>query len=385
MGNLLGAPITEKESKGGNTTDGLPFGLSSMQGWRIHMEDAHICQTELFAEQDESSGESGENKKEMKRVLVENTSLFAVFDGHAGAFAAKFSEENFSKVLCREPQFVQYAEMMQSNPASNSNPALKESEIAARNRELLGLLEDALVNAFLEFDKILFNTILSTAVRDDALGEDDVTDTLTDDSGTTAVVVLLTPRWIICANAGDSRAIYSKSNGRAIPLSYDHKPDDEEEERRIIEAGGQVHGGRVDGDLAVSRGFGDFRFKLNETKDQVEQRVSPLPDIIVQNRDSTNDEFILLACDGVWDVVTNKECTNMVHDMFQEGETDMALSCEEVLDQCLAKGSKDNISCLIVQLPALTFGTGGGIQARRDKRVVAENTTPQQGNHQDTM
>ena len=72
---------------------------------------------------------------------------------------------------------------------------------------------------------------------------------------------MVTPKWIVCTNAGDSRAVYSRSNHRAVPLSYDHKPEDEDEERRIREAGGYVSGGRVEGDFAVSRGLGDYRFK----------------------------------------------------------------------------------------------------------------------------
>lgn len=188
-----------------------------------------------------------------------------------------------------------------------------------------------------------------------------------EDAGTTAIVVLLTPKWIVCANSGDSRAIYSKSNHRAVPLSYDHKPEDEDEERRIREAGGFVSGGRVEGDLAVSRGLGDFRFKdmhvvlsgsrgenrdrrevtfgnndshddADEVVDAIplpackpsEQKVSPVPDIIVQNRDGDEDEFVVIACDGIWDVQTNQECVQMVADIFSEGESDIGLVCEEV-------------------------------------------------------
>lgn len=51
MGNLLGAPITEKETHSGVTPDGLEYGISSMQGWRIHMEDAHITQGAMYAEE----------------------------------------------------------------------------------------------------------------------------------------------------------------------------------------------------------------------------------------------------------------------------------------------------------------------------------------------
>ena len=198
------------------------------------------------------------------------------------------------------------------------------------------------------------------------------------------------PKWIVCTNAGDSRAVYSRSNHRAVPLSYDHKPEDEDEERRIREAGGYVSGGRVEGDLAVSRGLGDYRFKdldavlsgaegertphsgtsilqrtiIASTLQQQgdgeeedmpmlrpsEQKVSPVPDIIVQNRDPKEDEFIVIACDGIWDVLTNQECVRMVADIFGEGEGDLGLVCEEVslflcayraqmLHLCIAKGN----------------------------------------------
>jgi serine/threonine protein phosphatase PrpC len=172
------------------------------------------------------------------------------------------------------------------------------------------------------------------------------------DSGTTANVVIIAPQWVVCANAGDSRAVFSKHGNKAVPLSYDHKPDDEEEERRIRAAGGYVAGGRVEGDLAVSRGLGDFRFKSlpcvlagtkgSRTDDKGEkeqnmvepedQKVSPVPDVIIQNRSAEKDEFIIVACDGIWDVQTNYECVKTVAEMFQEGESNMGLICEEVCD-----------------------------------------------------
>ncbi len=194
----------------------------------------------------------------------------------------------------------------------------------------------------------------ASAMNDD----DDNKPVIEVDAGTTAVVVLLTPKWIVCANAGDSRAVYSRSGHRSVPLSYDHKPSDEAEERRIRNAGGYVAGGRVEADLAVSRGLGDFRFKeLNVVASGAcgerrevgkggaslrggvddapmmrpsDQKVSPFPDIIVQNRDPKEDEFVVLACDGIWDVQTNQDCVKMVAKIFADGESDMGLVCEEV-------------------------------------------------------
>ncbi|KAL7520882.1 hypothetical protein ACHAWX_006855 [Stephanocyclus meneghinianus] len=235
-----------------------------------------------------------------------------------------------------------------------------------------------------------------------------------EDSGTTAIVVLLTPKWIVCANAGDSRAIYSRSNHRSVPLSYDHKPDDEDEERRIREAGGYVSGGRVEGDLAVSRGLGDFRFKeidvvmsgsagenrdrrnailgnqnivlVSENNDATsitlrkpgDQKVSPVPDIIVQNRDEKEDEFIVIACDGIWDVQTNQECVQMVAEIFAEGESDIGLVCEEILDLCLIKGSKDNMTAAVIKFPKQTIGSGGGVTARRERRGANDSEDGEQ-------
>jgi serine/threonine protein phosphatase PrpC len=200
--------------------------------------------------------------------------------------------------------------------------------------------------------------------EDDTNDDDSNKPVIEADAGTTAVVVLLTPKWIVCANAGDSRAVYSRSGHRSVPLSYDHKPSDEAEERRIRNAGGYVAGGRVEADLAVSRGLGDYRFKeldvvasgaWGENREggkggasvrgrfddapmmrPSDQKVSPVPDIIVQNRDPKEDEFIVIACDGIWDVQTNQDCVKMVAEIFADGESDMGLVCEEVCFRILS-------------------------------------------------
>lgn len=76
------------------------------------------------------------------------------------------------------------------------------------------------------------------------------------DSGTTAVVALIRGRQLIVANAGDSRCVVSEG-GRAVDMSYDHKPEDEVELARIKNAGGKVTmDGRVNGGLNLSRAIG---------------------------------------------------------------------------------------------------------------------------------
>ena len=68
---------------------------------------------------------------------------------------------------------------------------------------------------------------------------------------------------IYVANAGDSRCILGKG-GNVVPLSFDHKPENEEEIARIEAAGSQVTDGRVDGHLNLTRALGDLKFKKKE-------------------------------------------------------------------------------------------------------------------------
>lgn len=409
MGNLLGAPVTEKETHVGTTPEGIPYGVSSMQGWRVHMEDAHITQEELYAI--ESNVGSG---AEVNEIPLDGHSLFAVFDGHGGTFAAMYSGRNFCRVLSRQPKFVDYGNF--SKVWAESRETMPASGKAQYVQNGLGMLEAALRDAFVEIDKEIALALQGSHVPDTdtpyhskiSIGDTDTengkhtgscgdattaeTTTMNSeksvegegDSGTTACVVVVTPEWIICANAGDSRSVFSRSGTKVVPLSYDHKPDDDEEQQRIRAAGGYVAGGRVEGDLAVSRGLGDYRFKrldvvlaANSEVPSLEmkpgdQKVSPIPDIMVQDRDTLQDEFIIIACDGIWDVQTNYEAVKTVSQLFQEGESNIGLICEEMLDCCLDMGSKDNMTALVIKFDGQTIGQGGGVLARRQLREAEE-------------
>lgn len=115
---------------------------------------------------------------------------------------------------------------------------------------------------------------------------------------------------------GDSRAIASV-RGSVQQLSFDHKPNNEGETRRIVAAGGWVEFNRVNGNLALSRALGDFVFKKNEKKRAEEQIVTALPDVEV--RELTDDhEFIVIACDGIWDVLSNEEVLEFVRNRIAQ-------------------------------------------------------------------
>ncbi|XWS53086.1 hypothetical protein CRYUN_Cryun11dG0127400 [Craigia yunnanensis] len=115
--------------------------------------------------------------------------------------------------------------------------------------------------------------------------------------GSTAVVAIVTPEKIVVANCGDSRAVLCR-NGKPVPLSSDHKPDRPDELNRIQEAGGRViywDGPRVLGVLAMSRAIGDNYLK---------PYVSCEPEVTITDR-TAKDECLILASDGLWDVVSN--------------------------------------------------------------------------------
>lgn len=150
----------------------------------------------------------------------------------------------------------------------------------------------------------------------------------------------------IC-NIGDSRTLVAR-DGNIIFATQDHKPQNPEERARIERCGGTVRMNRVDGDLAVSRAFGDFVFK-RWRDDLRNQKVIAVPDITrltVQEGD-----YLIIACDGVFEgSFSNEEVVQFVFSQLPAPQGDLAVIAARVCDQAVRRGSKDNISCLIVQL-----------------------------------
>lgn len=137
-------------------------------------------------------------------------------------------------------------------------------------------------------------------------------------AGSTGIVVLLREHMLYCGNAGDSRAVCSRC-GVAEPLSTDHKPTLPGERERITAAGGWVDANRVNGNLALSRAFGDFVFKRNPRQTAENQIVCANPDVYSRRLHPEEDEFIVLCCDGVWDVMTNQEVISFIRLRLSHG------------------------------------------------------------------
>lgn len=116
-------------------------------------------------------------------------------------------------------------------------------------------------------------------------------------AGCTANVVLITPEWTYCANAGDSRAIAMIDGKTTFELSKDHKPESPTEMDRITKAGGTVNYGRVNGCLNLSRAMGDLEYKNTKLKPE-EQMITVVPDITKVKTEAI--DFIIMGCDGIW-------------------------------------------------------------------------------------
>ncbi|XP_064177567.1 protein phosphatase 1G [Anguilla rostrata] len=177
------------------------------------------------------------------------------------------------------------------------------------------------------------------------------------DSGTTAVVALIRAKQLIVANSGDSRCVVSE-RGKAVDMSYDHKPEDELELARIKNAGGKVTmDGRVNGGLNLSRAIGDHFYKRNKALPPEEQMISAMPDVKVLTLNEDHD-FMVIACDGIWNVMSSQEVVDFVSKRIKADENGevrpLSSIVEELLDHCLAPDTSgdgtgcDNMTCIII-------------------------------------
>lgn len=303
MGPYLSTPKTEKRTSSGENAR-MRFSTSDMQGWRVTMEDARICNLQLDA----------------------NTALFGVFDGHGGPEVAEFVIRH----LCQELV---------------SLPAYRE-----------GRIEEALKQAYLRMDEL---QVTPDGIRELIRISKDLPENApvninenTVQAGCTAVSALIRGNEIYVANAGDSRCVMSRG-GVAVELSMDHKPDLPEELDRIRRAGGTVDDGRVMGNLNLSRSIGDLEYKKNTSIPQKDQMITAYPDVR-REAITPQDEFLVLACDGVWDMLTSQQCVDFVRQRI--GSKPINQIVEDILDRCLAPeiGAHaglgcDNMTAIIVQ------------------------------------
>ncbi|KAB5513796.1 hypothetical protein DKX38_027702 [Salix brachista] len=226
--------------------------------------------------------------------------LFGVFDGHGGARAAEYVKHNLFSNLIKHPKFISDTKSAIVDAYNHTDTELLKSE-NNQNR----------------------------------------------DAGSTASTAILVGDRLLVANVGDSRAVICRG-GNAIAVSRDHKPDQTDERQRIEDAGGFVMWAgtwRVGGVLAVSRAFGDRLLK---------QYVVADPEIQEEKVDRSL-EFLILASDGLWDVVTNEEAVEMIKPI-----TDPEQAAKRLLQEAYQRGSADNITCVVVHFLGNQGATSNG-------------------------
>ncbi|OOQ84019.1 Protein phosphatase 2C 2 [Penicillium brasilianum] len=299
MGQTLSEPVVEKTSSEGGDECCI-YGVSAMQGWRISMEDAHAAILDLHAKY---TGPTDEKPTDPAQRLA----FFGVYDGHGGDKVALFTGENLHKIVSKQESFAK------------------------------GDIEQALKDGFLATDR---------AILEDPKYEEEV-------SGCTASTAIISKHKIWVANAGDSRSVLGVK-GRAKPLSFDHKPQNEGEKARISAAGGFVDFGRVNGNLALSRAIGDFEFKKSPELSPEQQIVTAYPDVTVHEL-TDDDEFLVIACDGIWDCQSSQAVVEFVRRGIA-AKQDLYRICENMMDNCLASNSEtggvgcDNMTMTVIGL-----------------------------------
>ncbi|KAJ6016741.1 Protein phosphatase 2C [Penicillium sp. IBT 35674x] len=298
MGQTLSEPVVEKTSAEGGD-DCCIYGVSAMQGWRISMEDAHAAVLDLQAKYI--------NEDNKPTPPDQRLAFFGVYDGHGGDKVALFTGENLHKIVAKQDAFAK------------------------------GDIEQAMKDGFLATDR---------AILEDPKYEEEV-------SGCTASTSIISKNKIWVANAGDSRSVLGVK-GRAKPLSFDHKPQNEGEKARISAAGGFVDFGRVNGNLALSRAIGDFEFKKSPELSPEQQIVTAYPDVTVHEV-TQDDEFLVIACDGIWDCQSSQAVVEFVRRGIA-AKQDLYRICENMMDNCLASNSEtggvgcDNMTMTVIGL-----------------------------------
>ncbi|CAN6451708.1 unnamed protein product [Victoria cruziana] len=231
---------------------------------------------------------------------IKDISFFGIFDGHRGAAAAEFAVKTV-------PEFVRT-----SGATKSPSDALSES----------------FLRTDIEFREKLKSGYLSRSKQKDF------------HPGCTAVAVLIVGNKLFIANAGDCRAIICR-NGQVHALSKDHVASCPQERERIIHAGGeikwQIDTWRVGpAALQVTRSIGD---------DDLKPAVTAEPEITETDL-SSDDEFLVMASDGLWDVLGNDEVVPIIRDTVKEP----SMCAKRLATEAVERGSKDNVTVIVIFL-----------------------------------
>eukprot|EP01012_Entosiphon_sulcatum_P018989 TRINITY_DN2381_c0_g1_i1.p1 TRINITY_DN2381_c0_g1~~TRINITY_DN2381_c0_g1_i1.p1 ORF type:complete len:347 (-),score=52.25 TRINITY_DN2381_c0_g1_i1:398-1438(-) len=282
------------------------YGLHSVQGHRREMEDDHKLVVKGYCE---PQAAEGADEEILWTAPMEDVAFFGVYDGHGGTECATFLRTHLHRAVLQHSCLLEDPER-----------ALREG--IAQTEQL-----------FLKF----------AAERGT-------------DSGSTCAVVLIVGNKLVAANVGDSEVVLNRG-GKPLVLTTIHNMfKNDQEEARVKEAGGTVYHKRLGHpmfnpqviSIAVSRSIGDWFFKNP-------QYTEGKPSGLIADSDTkvitltNSDFFVIMGCDGLWDVMTYQHAINFVDEKLQEGKEPQQI-CEELTAEALRKGSTDNITVLLIGL-----------------------------------
>lgn len=149
-------------------------------------------------------------------------------------------------------------------------------------------------------------------------------------------------RTMLIANVGDSRAVLGK-RGRAIELSKDHKPNCTSERLRIEKLGGVIYDGYLNGQLSVARALGDWHIKGSKGSKSPLSSEPELEEIVL----TEDDEYLILGCDGLWDVMSSQCAVTMVRRELMQ-HNDPTRSAKALVTEALQRNTCDNLTVVVV-------------------------------------
>lgn len=370
----------------------LTYCIGSMQGYRMSMEDAH----------------------DVKLREDESVAVFGVFDGHGGKQCSIYLSQHLPRMIFRRLKQAEDA-------AAASSKALPDVQIDVKVSETAIDESDSNLTAIAESD-VETNTVSKPEETGIAASEPHVhtpastvitsttpslrqrqsiikdsffavdkqlegSPSLVECGSTAIVAAYFRDQYIIVANTGDSRCILSV-DGQAKNMSFDHKPTIMNERIRVENSNGYVLNNRINEILALSRAFGDFRFKspylsytrnkyiLQNLPDPIRKQtmesvipeqhpklvhlppelyqITVEPDFLVYDLvHNANPEFMVIACDGIWDCFKNQDLVKLIRDKLALG-WQLPKITEFVLSECLGMANSytgigyDNMTLVLV-------------------------------------
>ncbi|AYV85455.1 MAG: protein phosphatase 2C domain containing protein [Satyrvirus sp.] len=290
----------------------IRYGESSIQGRRNEQEDMHVAYPELDKMKKAPNEDEFLVPCDGTKISANSDTLsfFAVFDGHGGSRCSMYVAENLPW-LVRDNFF--------------------------RNRNIKLAMKDAL-------EEVEKNFCAYAKKRKDVM------------DGTTAAVMTIYQNVLNIVNVGDTEIVLCRK-GNAHVLTEVHTPKrNEKEADRIVAGGGEIYYDRLahpsknkeNFNIAVSRAIGDILFKLPEhTNGKVPTLIAD--PYLHTEKLCAEDDFIIIACDGLWDVMTYQGAIDFVISKLEETD-DPQFVAQLLTDEGYRKGSRDNITVLIVTL-----------------------------------